>query len=124
MDGRIVGHIAFSPISIIDDDTVQGYILAPLAVEPSFQKQHVGTALIEKGVDALSKQGVHMVLVYGDPDYYGQFGFSRERAVDFTPQYTLQYPLGWQAVILHPFSGREQPSLITCVAPLNRAELW
>lgn len=124
MNGRMVGHVAFSPLSVVDDDTVQGYILAPLAVEPSFQKQQIGTALIENGMDALSKLGVHIVLVYGDPNYYSQFGFSRERAMDFTPQYTLQYPLGWQAAILHPFPRRKQPSLVDCVAPLNRAELW
>ena len=48
-DGRIVGHIAFSPVRIGNNSDLQGYILAPLAVEPEFQHQGVGSKLIGDG---------------------------------------------------------------------------
>ena len=45
--------------------------------------------------------GVNVVFVYGDPKYYGKFGFSAEVASAYSPPYELQYPFGWQAVALN-----------------------
>ncbi len=42
---KIIGHITFSPVSI--SSGCSGYILAPLAVDPSFQKQGVGSKLVK-----------------------------------------------------------------------------
>lgn len=45
-DGAIVGHIAFSPVIIADNENFQGYILAPLGVKPDFHKRRIGSRLI------------------------------------------------------------------------------
>ena len=74
-DGKIVGHIAFSR-AVIDtvDGLVGGVALAPVGVLPDYQKEGVGTALIESGIDLLTDETV--ILVVGNPAYYSRFGFS------------------------------------------------
>ena len=121
---RIVGHVAFSPVKIGNDDTCQGYILAPLAVLPEYQQQRVGSKLIEAGQQILLKQGVQFLFVYGDPQYYGRFGFSADGAALYTAPYMLQYPFGWQALTLSRGSSPESPVTITCVASLSDPQLW
>ena len=122
--GKIIGHIAFSPVSIGGDDTRQGYILAPLAVEPEFQHQGVGSKLIENGKQRLRGQGAQLLFVYGDPEYYARFGFSTEEAALYTPPHTLQYPFGWQALTLNGAHSPESPQTISCVASLSDPKLW
>lgn len=122
--GSVVGHIGFSPVKIGTDNDVQGYILAPLAVQPEYQKRQVGTKLIEDGRQRLLKRGVHLLFVYGDPRYYGKFGFSADAASPYTPSYTLQYPSGWQALTLNQGSSPESPVTIDCVASLCDPQLW
>lgn len=120
----IVGHVAFSPVIIDSNDNVQGYILAPLAVIPAYQKQGIGTALIEAGIQELVKMDVNILFVYGDPAYYGRFGFRSDYAQKFMPQYHLHYPFGWQAIILNEFTIDNASSNITCVDSLNDPKLW
>jgi len=84
-DGAIVGHIAFSPVTMDNHEHFQGYILAPLGVKPDYQKRRIGSNLIEYGMQQMSVMGVNVVFVYGDPNYYGRFGFSAEAAHQFTP---------------------------------------
>ena len=47
LDGRIVGHIAFSPVTI-SDGTKNWYGLGPVSVLPEFQRQGIGKALIQE----------------------------------------------------------------------------
>jgi len=123
-DGAVVGHVAFSPVTVEDRKDWKGYILAPLGIVPEFQRQGLGSRLIEAGMERLKQMGVHVLFVYGDPEYYGRFGFRADPASGFSPPYELQYALGWQAVVLNesdPFSG---PVTISCVASLRDPELW
>jgi putative acetyltransferase len=74
IDGRIVGHIAFSPV-IISDGTKDWYGLGPISVLPEYQKQGIGKSLVNEGLSMLKEfygQGCALV---GDPNYYNQFGF-------------------------------------------------
>ena len=123
-DGAVVGHVAFSPVKIVGNDHLLAYTLAPLAVRPDYQKQRIGTQLIESGKQTLINKGTHLLFVYGDPDYYGRFGFNTQDAEHYLPQYKLQYPFGWQAVVLNRLPGKEQPGQIVCVAPLDNPDLW
>ncbi|MEW6077200.1 MAG: N-acetyltransferase [Thermodesulfobacteriota bacterium] len=123
-DDAIVGHIAFSPVMIEDNERFLGYILAPLGVSPDYQKCRFGSKLIEFGMRQLSAMGVNVVFVYGDPKYYSRFGFSVEAARDFTAPYKLQYPFGWQAILLKECEIEDLPATITCVTSLRYPELW
>ena len=74
IDGRIVGHIAFSPVKI-SDGSKGWYGLGPVSVLPEYQKQGIGKSLINEGLSLLKElEGQGCVLV-GDPNYYKRFGF-------------------------------------------------
>jgi putative acetyltransferase len=70
---RIVGHIAFSPVTIDDHSALA---LAPVAVEPTSQRQGIGAALIRWGLDECRRLEHGIVIVLGEPAYYGRFGFT------------------------------------------------
>ena len=123
-DNTVVGHVAFSPVKVDNNDSLQGYILAPLAVLPDYQKQRIGSNLVESGIQTLLKMGINILFVYGDPKYYGKFGFNTENAENFIPQYDFQYPFGWQAITLNEFSIESKPCSIACVASLGDPKLW
>ena len=75
--GRIVGHILFSRLPIVATNRViAAAALAPVAVQPSFQRQGVGTTLIHAGLRCCRELGIEAVVVLGHPTYYPRFGFS------------------------------------------------
>jgi len=123
-DGAVVGHIAFSPVTVNNNKSWKGYILAPLGVKPEYQKRDIGSKLIESGMERLLKMGVNVLFVYGDPNYYGKFGFDADTASGYSPPYELQYPFGWQAIILSEGVFTKSSVKISCVDPLNDPELW
>lgn len=125
IDGTVVGHIAFSPVTINSKKNWQGYILAPLGVKPPYQKRRIGSQLIENGIARLSKQKINALFVYGDPEYYGKFGFKAETATHYLPPYELLYPFGWQALVLNQEDySLEHAVKLTCVASLQDPALW
>ena len=73
-DGRVVGHIAFSPVTI--SDGVEGwYGLGPVSVLPELHRQGIGSALINEGLSQLKKMSAAGCVLVGHPDYYPRFGF-------------------------------------------------
>jgi putative acetyltransferase len=74
IDGRIVGHIAFSPVTI-SDGTRDWYGLGPISVLPEYHKQGVGKSLINNGLSLLKELGGQGCALVGDPNYYNRFGF-------------------------------------------------
>ena len=87
IDGRIVGHIAFSPV-IISDGTKDWYGLGPVSVLPDYQKQGIGKSLINEGLSLLKDMGGKGCALVGDPNYYKRFGFKNypELVHDGVPQ--------------------------------------
>jgi len=77
LDGRVVGHVAFSPVSMSDGS--QGwYGLGPVSVLPEYQKQGIGKALIHAGLSMLKQMGGQGCALVGEPDYYQFFGFKND----------------------------------------------
>lgn len=72
--GNVVGHIAFSPVTI-SDGTEDWYGLGPVSVLPEHQRQGVGTALIEEGLSRLKSIHARGCCLVGHPAYYTRFGF-------------------------------------------------
>jgi Predicted acetyltransferase len=73
-NGRVIGHIAFSPVSI-SDGTPNWYGLGPVSVLPEHQRQGIGKALIGEGLSRLKDQNAQGCCLVGHPDYYQKFGF-------------------------------------------------
>ncbi len=70
--GEIVGHVLAS-LGRLDRLAIPG--IAPLAVRPDCQGKGIGTALMTDLVRRLDLRGFPLVVVLGDPGYYGRFGF-------------------------------------------------
>jgi putative acetyltransferase len=89
---RLVGHIVFSKVTI---ETASGGLpaaaLAPMAVVPELQRQGIGSALVEKGLEACRERGERIVIVLGEPAYYTRFGFSTELARPLESPYPAEY---------------------------------
>lgn len=83
VDGDVIGHVAFSPVSI-DGAPGVWWGLGPVSVAPARQRSGVGSALIRSGLRRLAERGVAGCVVLGDPDYYRRFGFG--------PSGDLRYP--------------------------------
>ena len=78
---RIVGHILFTRLTVRTPRAdVDAVALAPLAVRPEHQRQHVGSELVREGIGVLRDMGEQIVVVLGHPDYYPRFGFSADLA--------------------------------------------
>jgi putative acetyltransferase len=74
VDGRVVGHIAFSGVTI-SDGTENWYGLGPVSVLPEYQRKGIGKALIREGLSRLKRLHAQGCCVVGHPDYYRKFGF-------------------------------------------------
>jgi putative acetyltransferase len=123
-EGIVAGHVAFTPATAEGIEDFRGYILAPLAVRPDHQRRHIGTLLVESAIRQLSGMGTDLLLVYGDPEYYGRFGFSADVAESCVPPYELEYPSGWQGIVLSERGIPESPFTLDCVASLRDPALW
>jgi len=73
-DGMVVGHIAFSPVTL-SDGTRDWYGLGPVSVHPDFQRKGIGKALILEGLSRLKNFNAKGCCLVGHPQYYRQFGF-------------------------------------------------
>ena len=121
--GRIVAHVLFTPVQIEGADISGGYIMAPLAVSPDYQKQGLGTALINNGVATLADDHAPFVLVYGSPDYYSRTGFRAGHGLN--PPHTLSYPAeAWMVRELQPDILAGVEGTVTCANPLQAPEHW
>lgn len=73
-DGKIVGHLAMSPVSV-GGEAGSGWGLAPMSVDPAYQRRGVGMVLATAALERCAEQSVGFVVVLGDPVYYSRFGF-------------------------------------------------
>jgi putative acetyltransferase len=73
VDGQVVGHIMFSPLSV--GSAARGAALGPMAVLPEYQRQGIGGLLIEAGTQKLKEAGYPFIIVLGHAEYYPRFGF-------------------------------------------------
>jgi putative acetyltransferase len=74
LEGRVVGHIAFSPVTM-SDGSKNWYGLGPVSVLPEYQRLGIGKALIREGLSRLKDLGGKGCCLVGHPTYYTKFGF-------------------------------------------------
>lgn len=79
-DSQVVGHILFTPVSIVyEGATYNALALGPMAVLPEFQNQGIGSELVQRGLDECRGLGYEVVIVVGRPKFYPRFGFMPAR---------------------------------------------
>jgi putative acetyltransferase len=89
-DGRVVGHIFFSPVNVKSrrgDWAAMG--LGPIAVTPACQGQGIGSQLVRRGLEACREAGWEVVVVLGHSGFYPRFGFKISRPLGITCAYPV-----------------------------------
>ena len=90
VDGKIVGHVAFSPVTI-DELFFDWYGLGPISVVPELQKQGIGSKLIREGLAKLRDFGAKGCVLEGSPVYYSRFGFSPRAGLTYHAAPAVEY---------------------------------
>jgi putative acetyltransferase len=76
LDDAVVGHVMISGAVIRNDEGDRRItMLSPLAVDPDHQERGIGTALVRAALEGADQRGEPIVVLEGDPRYYGRFGF-------------------------------------------------
>src|SRR4051812_1693252 len=70
--GGVVGHVTASRATVAAEPVVA---VGPVGVIPDHQGAGIGSALMDALLSAADAQGVPLVVLLGDPRYYGRFGF-------------------------------------------------
>src|SRR5690606_19142941 len=106
-DSMVIGHIAFSPITVNGRDEGR-FGLGPLSVDPGRQGNGLGYRLVSSGLAQLKAKGAKGCVVLGDPRFYGRFGFapdSRLRYDGVPPEYftalAFEFPMPDGLVAYH-----------------------
>jgi len=104
VDGKVVGHIAFSPVTV-SDGSRDWYGLGPISVLPEYQKQGIGKSLMYEGLSQLKARGARGCVLVGDPNYYERFGFRSlpELIHEGVPQ---------ENVLALPFGGNKAQGIV------------
>ena len=87
-NGAIVGHAAYSLVSVTDGDRVRHFpALGPIGVAPRHQGMGIGSALARAGIHAMREEGYGLLFLVGSPRYYPRFGFQPAQSLGFTSDY-------------------------------------
>ncbi|MBC2778710.1 GNAT family N-acetyltransferase [Parasphingopyxis marina] len=99
-EDHCIGNLILSAMKAqADGKPFNAIALGPIGVLPECQKSGVGSALMEAAIAWARDEGYAAIFLLGDPNYYGRFGFSVEKAQPFASPYMSEY---WQ---LLPLSG-------------------
>jgi putative acetyltransferase len=124
---RAVGHILFTAarLEVSPNDAVIS-LLAPLAVIPGYQKQGLGGALIQRGLQHLTDAGVDLVFVLGHPGYYPRYGFNPAGARGFEAPYPIppEHAEAWMVQQLRPGVIGSVSGTVRCADMLDKPEHW
>ena len=96
LEGRVVGHLCFSPVTI-SDGSQHWYGLGPISVSPALHGKGLGSRLMEAGLAELKRKGAAGCVVLGDPGFYGRFGFGQNLALvlhGVPPEYFMAMSFG------------------------------
>jgi putative acetyltransferase len=101
--GQSLGHVMSSYVDVVPG-TRPVLQVGPLAVVPSHQRRGIGSALMEETIRLADARGEPLLLIEGNPKYYGRFGFTRadEKGIEPPPE-----ALGPQYFMLRPLSEHD-----------------
>jgi putative acetyltransferase len=117
-NGRIVGHLLFSRITVRTPTTaVAALALAPLSVHPDFQNQGIGMQLTRAGLDRCRRLGHTLVIVLGHRKYYPRFGFTPARPQGITAPFPLENDDAFMVLELVPGALRDVSGVVEYPPP-------
>lgn len=104
-DNKVVGHIAFSLVTI-SDGSPDWYGLGPISVLPELHMQGIGKSLVHEGLSSLKSLGAKGCVLVGEAGYYERFGFRSlpDLVIDGVPQ---------ENVLALPFEENKADGVVT-----------
>lgn len=88
-EANIIGHILFSPVTLVNQPGLSLMGLAPMAVLPSRHRQGVGSRLVRAGLERCRQINTAAVVVLGHPLYYPRFGFIPAARLSLRSEYDV-----------------------------------
>ncbi len=122
INSAIVGHIVFTPCTI-PRSSGHLVLLGPLAVDPDWQSQGIGSLLIHHGIRQVKAAGCSLVLVLGNPSYYSRFGFKKESGIKPPHELPEEWDDAWQSLQLNQEKTRPRGKLLVPL-PWQDPALW
>jgi predicted N-acetyltransferase YhbS len=121
-DQSLIGSIFFTRLRF--NEPILVYMLGPVAISTEHQKQGVGQALINYGLNDLRSRSVAVAITYGDPSFYSRVGFAPLSENVIQAPLKLTMPEGWLGQSL---TGDPVPVINdcpTCVKAFNDPVYW
>lgn len=80
----VIGNIIYSRAKILNEENKEFEVLCmgPIAVLPSYQKQGIGSLLMNHSIEKARQLGYKGIIIFGNPDYYHRFGFKNAGEYD------------------------------------------
>jgi putative acetyltransferase len=100
-DGGVVGHV-MNTWSAIEGSTARVLQFSPLGVLPEYQRRGLGSALVEASLNAVRVRGEPVLVLEGNPKFYGRFGFVRADELRLLPPPECHWDWAFQAAVLDP----------------------
>ncbi|QTR49551.1 GNAT family N-acetyltransferase [Candidatus Thiothrix anitrata] len=118
----LIASIFFSRLHF--NQSIQVFMLAPVAVSTEHQGKGIGQALIKYGLNALKNRAVDVAVTYGDPSFYSKVGFQAVSENVIQAPLRLSMPFGWLGQSL---TGKAIPAINerpVCVKAFNNPIYW
>lgn len=125
-EGRVVGHILFTGVTLPANPAISARILAPLAVSSDRQGKGIGGALVRSGLSQLQESGVDLVFVLGHSAYYPKFGFQPAGILGFEAPHPIaaEHANSWMVQELKTGIIGRITGQVQCSAVLNQPQYW
>jgi len=120
---KIIGSILFSKVSF-DESKIKCYLLSSIAVDTGFQKKGVGKELLKFADGELKKDGVELLLTYGDINFYGKSDYQKISENKIKTCLPLNYSEGWLRQSLNQNQVPPTPKKSYCMKALDNNIYW
>jgi predicted N-acetyltransferase YhbS len=121
-EGQIIASVFFS--RMIFESDINAFILSPMATLTDYQGKGIGQTLINDGLEILKRDGVEIVLTYGDINFYSKVGFRQIPESLIPAPFKLSVPEGWLGQSLNNEEIKAIGGTSQCVQALRNPALW
>lgn len=99
IEGAVAGHVMNDWVGL-EGSARRLLQLSPLGVLPEYQGRGAGSALVRASLAGARERGEPLLLVEGNPKYYGRFGFVRADELGLLPPPEALYDWAFQVAVL------------------------
>lgn len=78
---KIIGSIRYYNCKIQNNE---GLMLGPLIVDQKYKGRGIGKELVNKSISSINEKNIDFIILIGEFDYYGQFGFETNNNLYFS----------------------------------------